>query len=630
MSEQTSADQEIVDVTKEYFNEAEMSWKPIKKVWDVAWALYNQQYDFSLKEEWQHKVPIPKISGAIRTSVALFKQALIRSHDWFAIKTPIRGLKQFIPVVTGTVGYWLERIDFVNIFSEGMHGGLLSSLIILKIYWAKGKKVSKNESRSNQVEPSSVLSVLKEDEIKDRFMSSGFLGEVRPLEKEVKGYEMDGTLVVYPVDPYKFKIDPTGRGKYIMEEIVVDYDELIDTAKDKGYDEAAIKQIEADYAPPTTEQIEEANRKGQSQTIQKPGFRKTVKIMECWGDILNKEGKRIHSNVTWSVANDKYLIRKPVKNPFWHQKFPYVWGPIIRKPFSVWHKGYTDDLHGIQMAITELTNSILDSNLVASLRAFELDVDLVADPEQFKNGIWPGKVYKKHGALAGQTQMLKDLEVGQFVPQSVRVLMELDRTFQNESGVTEFVTGGQGTKGRATATEVISKTNQANTLIQDMAVDVENFVLAPALQMIFQVCLQYQRNFDDDRFKDFVDQELIDRILMLNEDERKEFMSDKFIFKASGVSGYINRVSEVQKLQILSQLFQYAPELIGWFRKDRLLKNVLEWINWDADDMLHSPQEMEQMQNQMSQVPAMRPQAPQRPEGGVPPQVAELMSMIGG
>lgn len=624
----TDKDQEIVDVTREYFNEADSAMAPIRRVWDTAWALFNQQYDFSSKETWQHRVPIPKIAGAVRTTVALFKQAILRSADWFAVNTPVSNLKPYIPMVTGMIKYWLERIDFVNIFAEGIHGGLLSSLVILKVYWVKGKKVLENSPRSNQVLHSSPLAVLAEDEVKYKFSMSGFLGEEAPQRE---GYELDGNLVVYAVDPYKFRIDPTGRNKYVMEDITVDYDDLLATAKDKGYEEGIIKKIEEDFKPKSPEDIEEARRKGHSISENKPSFRKTVVIRECWGDILNKEGKRIHTNVTWSVANEKYLIRKPVKNPFWHQKYPYAWGPIIRKPFSVWHKGFTEDLHGIQMAITELTNAILDSNLVATLRAFELDVDMVADPEQFKNGIWPGKVYKKHGALAGQSQMIRELEIGAFVPQSIRILMELDRTFQNESVVTEFVTGGMGARGRATATEVVSKTNQASTLIQDIAVDIENFILGPVLSMMFCVCAQYQRNFNDDRFTGFVKEELLNRVIMLTDEERKEFINDKFIIKVSGVSGYINRVSQVQKFQILSQVFQYAPELIQWFRKKKLLSNVLEWLNWDPEDLLYSEEEMK-LQQQQAQ-PQQQQQAPApnpAQNGGLPPQVAELMRSLGG
>ena len=624
---EVSDDQKIVNAVQQYFEEAETARKPIKRVWDVSWALFNQQYDFSKKEAWQNKVPIPKISGAVRTVVALFKQALCRSADWFAVNTVMRNLKPYTPLVTGTLKYWTERIGFINIFAEAVHGALLSSLVVLKIYWVKNKKVTETDPRTNQVQTSQPSAVIK-DSVERQFKASGFLGE---MVETTKPYEQDGNLVVYAVDPYKFWVDPTGRGKYVIEEIEVDLDDLLATAKDKGYDLSEINKIQEDTQN-TLQETEENRRKGQAIPLARPQFRKKVKIREFWGDINDDAGKRKHTNVNCVIADDKYLIRKPTTNPFWHKQYPYVWGPIIRKPFSVWHKGFTEDLHGIQLAITELACAILDSNLLATLRAFELDMDLVADPEQFKNGIWPGKTYKKHGAVAGgqNSRLIQEVEIGAFVPQSIRILLELDRTFQNESIATEFVSGGTGARGRSTATEVVSKTNQANTLIQDIAGDVENYILGPALEMIFYVCLQYQRNFDDERYQQFVDQELLNRVMMMSPDERKEFMDDQFVIKVAGISGYINRVSQVQKFQILTQIFQYAPDLIQWFKKESLLKNVVEWLNWDPEDMLYSEEEMKQRMAAEPAAPAAnQPQAAQAP-GGYPPEIQALMSGLGG
>lgn len=615
-------DQVIVNAVQEYYQEANEARKPIKRLWDITWALFNQQYDFSQKAEWQHKVPMPKISGAIRTAVALFKQALIRSNDWFAVKTPMKSLEPFVPLVRGTLQYWIERIDFINIFAEALHGGLLASLVILKIYWVKGKKIMASEPRTSQITPSAPVAVLEEKKVKSLFQGSGFLGERAPAPTQ---YE-DGHLVMYPVDPYKFWMDPTGRGKYCIEEIEVDLDDLIETGSDKGYDMAVIKEIQNDFVK-TTEQIEEAKRKGQSEPLSKPSFRKTVRIREFWGDISKADGTKLHKNVTCSVANERFLIRKPTPNPFWHKQVPYRWGPIVRKPFSVFHKGFVEDLHGIQLAITELTGAILDSNLLATVRAFELDMDLVADPEEFKNGIWPGKTYKKNGGLGGSGRMIQDLQVGEFVPQSIRILLELDRTFQNESIITEFVSGGTGTKGRATATEVVSKTNQASTLIQDIAIDVENFVMAPVLEMMFGVCLQYQRDFEDERMAALVDQDLRTRVSLMNEDERKSYIDGKFIFKCTGISGYINRVSQIQKFGMLTQLFQYAPDLVSWFKKDKLLRNILEWLNWDPEDIIYTQEEMKEQQ---AVAPAPAPGAAAgtpRAAGGIPPEIAKMLGM---
>jgi len=585
-------DQGIVNVVNQFAVQAEESRKPAKKNWDISWALFNQQYDFSSKEAWQHKVAIPKISGDVRTAVALFKQSLLRSNDWFMVDTPIRSLKDFTHFIFNNLNYWIQRVGFVNIFAESLHGALLTSMMIFKIYWVKDKKP--NNPATDSIQRSGPIQTIKEDDARDRFERSGFLGEVLP-DFSKKRDEDDGRLVVYAVDPYNFLIDPSGKNRYVIEDMMLDLDEFLDGSKGKGYDMSEVGKIEASYKRPTSEEVEEAKREG--KTLLALDSRKKVKIREFWGFIPDEEGKPLYRNVTLTIANDRFLIRKPTENPFWSGKSPYVYGPVIRKPFSVWHKGFCDDLHGLQIAITDLTNVILDSNLISTIKAFELDVDQVADPEQFKNGIWPGKTYKKQGTsgMPGSNKMIEPLTIGSFAPQSPKVLAELDRQFQNESIITEFVSGGQGARGRATATEVVSKTNQATTLIQDIAIDVENFVMGPVLERMFQVCLQYQSNFSDERIAQFITEEMAATINLMTNDQKNEYLNDKFLFKVSGISGYINRISQIQKIQVFVQLLQYAPELLKRLKLHNFLKRIVEWVNWDPEEILYSDEEMQAM-----------------------------------
>ena len=50
-------------------------------------------------------------------------------------------------------------------------------------------------------------------------------------------------------------------------------------------------------------------------------YRKRVKIWECWGNVVDRTtGMIIHENVVWTVADDRFLIRKPTPNPFWPER----------------------------------------------------------------------------------------------------------------------------------------------------------------------------------------------------------------------------------------------------------------------------------------------------------------------
>ncbi|KKK67630.1 hypothetical protein LCGC14_2952140, partial [marine sediment metagenome] len=49
--------------------------KPREAIWDSAWGIYNNEYDWSEKAWWQHKVPISKVRPSVDRAVALFRKA---------------------------------------------------------------------------------------------------------------------------------------------------------------------------------------------------------------------------------------------------------------------------------------------------------------------------------------------------------------------------------------------------------------------------------------------------------------------------------------------------------------------------------------------------------------------------
>ncbi|KKL63634.1 hypothetical protein LCGC14_2173090, partial [marine sediment metagenome] len=39
--------------------------RPREAIWDAAWGIYNNKYDWSEKAFWQHKVPISKVRPSV-------------------------------------------------------------------------------------------------------------------------------------------------------------------------------------------------------------------------------------------------------------------------------------------------------------------------------------------------------------------------------------------------------------------------------------------------------------------------------------------------------------------------------------------------------------------------------------
>ena len=70
-----------------------------------------------------------------------------------------------------------------------------------------------------------------------------------------------------------------------------------------------------------------------------PAFRKRVVLHEFWGTLLDNRGRVIAERQVATMANDRYLIRPPEDNPFWHGQSPFVCAPLVRVPFSVrWNR----------------------------------------------------------------------------------------------------------------------------------------------------------------------------------------------------------------------------------------------------------------------------------------------------
>src|SRR5438045_2196086 len=102
---------------------------------------------------------------------------------------------------------------------------------------------------------------------------------------------------------------------------------------DPLYDPEVVAKLSAGLNSDAERQAELSRETAQNTTSS--GYRKTVKIVEGWGTILDSgTGKVLHRNVTWTIANELYVLSKPKSNPFWHNRNPIMSVPIIRVPHS--------------------------------------------------------------------------------------------------------------------------------------------------------------------------------------------------------------------------------------------------------------------------------------------------------
>lgn len=619
------SDEDLIKISDSYYNEANDSWLLVRSKCDKILNLYNNDYDFSKKAPWQSQSWVPKVPSAIRKTAAILKRSLVRAKEMFTVTTDIKKYKTFAPAIQQLIKTWLIKLKFTHSFIESLQMGLMCNLMIFKVYFKLDENVIeetilpvRSDSITDYISPTKGLTV-EQQMIMKLFPESSFLPPEPGIEKsalklpvklknKVTKQKRSGTLYVVPINPFYWNIDPTGRNKYCYHTVFLDVGDFTDRAESMGYNTAFIKELkESDYTEVGTTYAETAH----TGRLHLHSHRKQIMLREYWGDVINSDGEIVHRNVTWTIANGKHVVRKPIKNWFLHGTWPFVWGPVTKKPFSVWHKSFLEDSYKLAESITDLFNVLMDSNTYAMAKAFELDLDVVDDPDQVAGGVVPGKTLFKRGGGNPGMRMVQEITLGTTPVQGLRIFQALGELWENETGLTEFITGKPTQRGRATATEVTEKGGQAMSMMEDLAFDVEDFVLAPLLEMIYKVLLQFQVDFEDPRLaslSDAVKKELYN-VSYLSNEQKKRYI-DVFNFNCRGMSGIIAKIAEMKKVLMFLKEMSQIPGALDRVKMDELISKVVEGMNWDPMKILLSDDEYKaKMKAKLEQIKQQKQEA---------------------
>ena len=588
-------DEEIVNTVRVLLKNADDARKPRVAVWDEAWRLFNNNYDFAGKADWQSKNYVPNLTMAIEFAAALLKRSIVESRRFYQIEATKKEDEEYANLLTRLLDFWLDEEDFIERFSTAIKSGLITGFMPIKIWWKLW----------HQREP-----MLTDD------------GEIGFQQAPREALKID-----FP-SPYDVWLDPTGRNQFVIERIRMDLYQVRALMEEgffskKGYDALARQATEA------SPDRGEASRKRQD-TPEAPAGRKTVVLWQYWGDLVNKEGKLSGENI-WAIvgaadspdAVPMHLLRAPEPNPFWHGKPPYVLGGPFTVPFATYHRGLLEPALGLQRMLTELGNLILDANLYGSVKAFEVDTTMVVEPSQFKGGITPGKMFKRRGGMPGQ-KMIDEIKVGGVDAMSVNIFSLIERQLQNSTGITEFLTGAPSSRGRPTATEVVTGRAQATSLVDQIARGLEHQVMEPLLEMSYQVLLQHMGDFSDPRLNEVLE-ERGQEIAELTNPERFSLLQGTFKFQARGMSVILSKAQELLKIMQFMQLTSANPTLAGRVNWNELLNRAVEAFGWDPIEVLVPKEQVAAQQQEIAQLLGQAGQGGGGGGAGVPgPDMGEM------
>lgn len=555
---------------------------------------YMGQQDWSHKQTGQSREFLPKTPVAVEQFSAFVKRALIQFGNWFSVDSPKTNplssdeIREFVKYHLNYLADGMrDWTTFPLRVSDGVKLALLESLITFKIHGYRVPETRFFAERGT------------------KFMQSG---DDRVLVKDHK-------LIRKTLSPWRLAIDliraedyypdPTGRKLYEIHHVERDLHDVIELAEQGIYDASIVEQIAEDFDDRQREY--EINILRNQPEVVSPSFRKTVGIDEAWGDILDEMGHVVGRNQICAMANDKFLIRKPEDNPWWHGDSPFVSFPLIRVPDTVWHKALFDHASPLNLALNELFNLMLDGGLASVWGIKQLRMSGLQDPRQVSGGVAQGMTLTVKDDFPQGEKVLENVTTGQ-IPQEAMAIFGLgDREFNSSALTNELKLGSLPAK-EVRATEIVEIQQSQAVTLDGITIDME-LGLTKTIEKAWFCILQNTDDLDGDEIVAAIGPKAALMLSRMSSPERYAAFARGASFKVNGLSGTLAKVKDFQKFVATMQIVQSNPLLaepfIRRFSGDKALEHILKSLNVNPDDLGLSPEEMKDVPNRVNRMAAI-------------------------
>jgi hypothetical protein len=572
-----SAELTVLNAIDAYKREAEDAKKDRVAKDRINMATYMGNQDWSHKQAGQSREFLPKVPVAVEQFSAFLKRALIQFGDWFSVdvgrRSPLRDveIRALMELFLGNLADgFRKRTTFALRLSDGGKVGLLKSLMVFKVH---GYKVTERQ----------------------QFVEAGTGLGVRE--------RAPWRLAIDLVQPDDYYPDPSGRGLYEIHTVERDLHDVKRLAEMGIYDKQAVADIEADFQQKEDAFLRE-QEKGQNLSL-KPDFRKRVIIDECWGDFLDEDGNVVLANGFAARANDKFLIRKPQPNPFWHGMSPFVAIPIIRVPDSVWHKALYDHASPLNLALNELFNLMLDGGLASVWGIKQARVSGMENPSQISGGIPQGITIAVKEDFPQGEKVVETVATGQ-VPQDALAMFNLaDREFQS-AALTNDLKLGMLPPRQVKATEVVESSQSQAVTLDGISTDIEQGIV-DVLTRAWLTMLQNTEDWATDEIISEVGPRVALMLSRMNPAQRFALLGQAAGFKVHGLSATLAKVRDFQKQMAFAQASFSNPFLAQAFVKrfsaDKMLTSIMKSLNINPDNLQLTDEEKAALPQTLQQIP---------------------------
>lgn len=592
----------IVNAIKAYKSEAQMAKRTRMIRNRENRAAYLGVQDWSHKTKGQSREFLPKIPVAVEQFVAFAKRALTQFGAYYDVElgrdsqSPVAG-EQIRALLDCFLNDLLVEDNVMSSFpiliGNALKIGALESLVVLKVH---GNMVN---DRVFTLEPG------------DRTINQeGSLEEKGENPKLVLKDRKVWKLRIDLVKNEDWLPDPTGAGLYEIHSAERDLSYVMKRAEEGVYSKAAVNRLVENH-PDFRKDISLSRRArdaGQDEPI-KPGFRKKVLIDEFWGTILDDKGKIVHENVFCTIGNNEFVLRQPKPNPFWHQESPFVSVPLIRVPFSVWHKALFDHAAQINFAMNEMFNLIIDGGISSVWGIKQLRVDDLEDPRVVTGGIPQGETLIVKSTLPHGQKVLETVSEGTVPTDAMLVLEMLSREFAAAALSNELKLGAFPAK-QVKATEVVELSQSQAATLDSITADVERELIGKVLRKSWLTMLQNIDDVSSDKIINAIGIKATFRLSRMNPAERFAAFANTCSFKVHGLSAVLSKVRDFQKLMALLQAVSTNPILLqAFFKKyspDKILSHLMKTLGVNPEQMERDEEELARLQQDIQELPAFQ------------------------
>lgn len=513
-------------------------------------AYENDMPELRQKEPWQTKITLPGIWTTCFQAKALVEKAVADRSDYFEFEAHD---EKDIPSVQ-KAKFWKDALN----------------------YWGR-------RARFHQLYPD--------------MTEMGFVAGISQAIKCVFHMKPDGPddLKIIKINNEKIYRDPDAiprdaqSGLYCIHEEWVDYHELILGQQQGRYINIGPELIsdEDEYGPTRRRENETGSNPRRRNMMNRNRFRKSVRVREYWGSILDHNGELVMSDVFFTVANQS-VIRRPEKVLFPNLKWPiHQFAPIP----------HYERFHGISLVegvlkLWKLRNNLLcmatDKLSFALNDMFEVDPSLLQNPSDVE--VYPGALKFRRPHKTGNAYQRIELSAKL---EEMAPLWEMTGTeMQNGSFVTDLIRGtfGAGDKN-VTATEQRIKYSQGLGVFESIGRNVEGGGV-DAIKMIQEFLLVAWSPEDHQTFAPFLNRhpEVTMLIQSVSPEERIKALDVEADVSIRGVSLMLEKHELLMQLKDMA-IITDSPRFNMYAKDDKIIEKMADAMN--MSDLIKDDDELE-------------------------------------